>query len=509
MGEENSEVVLDLESDDPVIDNASLLYFDEKEPWKGTELALRLFLIKRGFSVPAQIPGHYLVANEDSENNSKVTIVEAPCEVQFKDEGQASRLLLSFKKYGHGQKICAVCIDLPLQIAAANGDKDAKWNTWKDNAASVKLDCIKSFKPLTRHDGNDMVKALAAWLKASSASNFYKEIGFKNLNDIRSFMSSRKYSSSMTRVCAAATLRVRKQVKAAAGGPKAGDKSKAAGTAEASEAEKAECNRQILAIEAVKAYLHSLEPFYGAPLGARLIECAIPPAAQDGSIDTEALVKMIESESIKDNADKLLAVVRKQDNLKLLDGGAAPRLSFASPFLVKPQKAPEAESSGGKEADAVAVDTDSESDSNSNSKKDNDEEPPAKDIAKEQESSETRRSGRKPKSLNMDSADTAAKPAPKEKKGKKEAKSDLGGKRKYEKTGMYSTDPHVRALARMKSSGYATLPSPAISSADGEALFTPPPGLLCICPCDLNLPQFKFVCACARRPKRHYSEAEG
>ena len=264
-----------------------------------------------------------------------VDTIVCPAIVSFTDEGVADVLCIAFKKDNHGTKIAAVCVDLPLQIAAKNGDKPAVWVAFKA-ASSVKMDVIKSFKPLERHDGSNQIKAFEEWLSKSPSPNPLRELGFKKLKDIRSYLAAGNFKNVVKKVCDATTVRLRKEVKQAAGGEKASKKaSKSAAAAEVTATELEEVERRVKEVDCARAHLMTLEPFYAAPLGARLIECAIPPANQDGTIDTAALEAMVTAESSKEICAKLLEVIRKQEIVKLLTEGKG-SVKYASPFLVKP-----------------------------------------------------------------------------------------------------------------------------------------------------------------------------
>ena len=177
---------------DLVVDNASIFYFDENDPFGSNEYLLRLFKLQRGYSIAAGIPGHYLNANSDPEQ-SAVDVIEAPCVLTFVDEGLPAKLCIAFRKYG-GTKICAKALEMPLQISAGGEDKEPKFYKWKE-AGSVKLDVIKSFIPLARSDGYNMVKNYETWIKKAPSPMCLSE----KLNCSRSKIFALGYRQAGTR----------------------------------------------------------------------------------------------------------------------------------------------------------------------------------------------------------------------------------------------------------------------------------------------------------------------
>ena len=105
-----------------------------------------------------------------------------------------------------------------------------------------------------------------------------------------------------------------------------------------------EVERRVKVIEVCRAHMQTLAPFYDAPIGARLIECALPPPEQDGAVDISALKGIIARESNEENKKKLFAVLEKQEIVRLVSAGEVGKLPFSSPFLVNP---PTAASSSG------------------------------------------------------------------------------------------------------------------------------------------------------------------
>ena len=328
---------------DLVVDNASIFYFDENDPFGSNEYLLRLFKLQRGYSIAAGIPGHYLNANSDPEQ-SAVDVIEAPCVLTFVDEGLPAKLCIAFRKYG-GTKICAKALEMPLQISAGGEDKEPKFYKWKE-AGSVKLDVIKSFIPLARSDGYNMVKNYETWIKKAPSPMPFREIKLLTLKDFRAWLSAGRYSSkNIDAVCNAATVRARKQVKEASGAESAAKRpSTSAAAQQAQSVELEEVERRVKVIEVCRAHMQTLAPFYDAPIGARLIECALPPPEQDGAVDISALKGIIARESNEENKKKLFAVLEKQEIVRLVSAGEVGKLPFSSPFLVNP---PTAASSSG------------------------------------------------------------------------------------------------------------------------------------------------------------------
>ena len=312
----------------------------------------------------------------------------------------------------------------------------------------------------------------------------------QKLKDNRSYLAAGNFKNVVKKVCDATTVRLRKEVKQAAGGEKASKKaSKSAAAAEVTATELEEVERRVKEVDCARAHLMTLEPFYAAPLGARLIECAIPPANQDGTIDTAALEAMVTAESSKEICAKLLEVIRKQEIVKLLTEGKG-SVKYASPFLVKPS--PETNEAETNEAEATAaakpadtVGNDVESDSESSS--DKDETPPAFDDGNEVDADDEpdaadSKTQRKTSRKRMQPTRLSDKmPPPISKAAKKEKKE--GKKRTYVRSGLYSRDALVQANARMRMSGVDS------DSSASPGVFTPTTGMHMPLPSpsDLNL----------------------
>ena len=116
MSDGDGAVTLQLDSNEHLVDHQGLIFFDENDPWSGNEFHIRLLVLPRGYSIPFGVPAHYLIM--ESEEATAVQVVDFPAVVKFKDETLPDRLCICVKKYWHGKKICAFCLDLPLQIAA-------------------------------------------------------------------------------------------------------------------------------------------------------------------------------------------------------------------------------------------------------------------------------------------------------------------------------------------------------------------------------------------------------
>ena len=468
------EIVLNHESTDFVADNASVFYFDEKDPYSGNEFLLRLFALVRGYSCPAGIPGHYLSAATTGEGeDSAVGVIEAPAIITFIDEGMPAKLCIAFRKY-NSTKICAKALDMPLQISGGAQEKFYKWK----EAGSVKLDVIKSFIPLARSDGYNMVKELASWIKSSPSSNPFRDLKLLSVKDIRAWLAAGRYSSkNVDLICNAAVLRARKQVKDASGAQRAEKRpATSAAAQEAQSVELQEVDRRVQLIEVCRAQMKTLSPFYDAPLGARLIECALPPAEQDGLLDISTLKTMIERESSQEIAKKLIEIVEKQEIVKIIAAGDGAKLPFASPFLALPAPAPAPAATSEEDPLAAArkdlsdSDSDDSDDSASNGSpsrarkhppKQRGPHPKAPEADPETGTRASKRSRAEPKRLDL-GGDTKGK---KEKVKEKEKKP----RRSYTKSGIYSKDPVRAAHARMQASGMGT------PSSESGGLHTPTP----------------------------------
>ena len=325
----SGEVVLSHSTAEYVVDNASIMYFNEADPTGGDEFLLRMFILRRGYSVPAGIPGHYLNSVPSADpDSSLIGVVELPAVVTFVDEGMPAKLCLAFRKYRNA-KICCKVLDMPLQLTSGDKETFVAWKT----AASVKLDVIKSFIPLARSDGYNQAKLISKWVKHSPSPCPFRNLKIDSLQAFRSWVAAGRYSKNIDCVCDDAILRLRKQAKDASGAKRAGEKSKSKATADATSAELPEVERRVKLVELARAHMKTLTPFYDAPIGARLIECVIPPPEQDGAIDTKALEEIIKNECSKENAMKLTAIVQKQAIVKLLVEGKGEEMPFASPFL--------------------------------------------------------------------------------------------------------------------------------------------------------------------------------
>ena len=461
------EVVIDHETTDYVVDNASIMYFNEADPTGGDEFLLRMFILRRGYSVPAGIPGHYLnsVTTMDPAD-SLIGVVELPAVVTFVDEGLPAKICLAFRKY-RNTKICCKVLDMPLQLTSGEKETFVAWKT----AASVKLNVIKSFIPLARSDGYNQTKMLAKWVKHSPSPCPFRNLKIDSLQAFRSWVAAGRYSKNIDYVCDDAILRIRKQAKDASGAKRAGDKSKSAATADATSAELPEVERRVKLVDLTRAHMKTLTPFYDAPVGARLIECVIPPPEQDGVVDTKALEDIIKNECSKENAMKLIAIVQKQAIVKLLSEGKGEEMPITSPFLLPPVEEVQPEASTSKDPLEEARrdlessgNSESESDdgtAKSKSKPEPTAEPKPTDEAADSETRKGKRSRAKPTRLDMDGAATKA--------GKKEKKPKIGATRSYVRSGLYSKDPMRATAARMRFSGIDT-PS---SESDSTRFFTP------------------------------------
>ena len=470
------EIVLNHESTDFVADNASIFYFDEKDPYSGNEYLLRLFALVRGYSCPAGIPGHYFnAATAGDGEDSTVGVIEAPAIITFIDEGMPAKLCIAFRKY-NSTKICAKALDMPLQISGGAQEKFYKWK----EAGSVKLDVIKSFIPLARSDGYNMVKELASWIKSSPSPNPFRDLKLLSVKDLRAWLAAGRYSSkNVDLICDAAVLRARKQVKDASGAQRAEKRpSNSAAAQEAQSVELQEVIRRVKLIEVCRAQMKTCAPFYDAPIGARLVECALPPAEQDGTLDISTLKAMIAKESKKEIAEKLFEIVEKQEILKIIAAGDGAKMPFASPFLALPEPAPAPAPAGtsGEVDPLEAARKDLTSDSDSDSDSDDSRPSPPKEPPKQTEPLPG--FGKAPAEADPQTGGRASKRARKEpkrldlggdKKEKKDKSKHEKPRRSYTKSGIYSKNPVVAAQARMQASGLST------PSSESGGLHTPTP----------------------------------
>lgn len=454
--------VVDMERYSYVFDWGSLVRVSSEDPVGGGAQGLRAFAIPTGFATHAGLPGHYII---NSASNLDAEVIELPAVVHMLDEGQAPLLATTFK-LASNDKIYILCVELPL---LKSSDKEGK-ETWVDDKTQklVKFELVRSFAPVKNRDGFPLAKHLEIWL--SRHSNTFGEIGVKSLSTARAWSKAGRFHTNLGMVIAAAENRVRQAAKGAAAPSKKsarpptkkGDKAAA---------EDDSVREKLALLNSVHNALKEAAPYYAAPLQSRLLHAALDPAEEGKELSLDGLVEIIKRDS--QHADSLLDLVKLAEVAKVLSGGKAAAPNVGTPLRVmakryedklKAAEVAAAEAAAEEAAPAAAM-------SRSNSLGDIEQIDNELEAAEEEgdgdqaaPSSRPKRARSAPEILSPEPSKTAKKPKKPEAGSRKSLNSGSTnsvepdddeerrrqGKRIYRKTGLFSKNPHVSAIARAK-----------------------------------------------------------
>lgn len=512
--------VVNVERYSYVFDWAALVRLSSEDPVGGGAQSLRAFAIPTGFATHAGLPGHYIV---NSASSLDASTIQLPAVVEMVDEGVAPLLATTFK-LASNDKIYILAVELPLLKSC---DKEGK-ESWVDDTTQklLKFELVKRFLPVKNRDGIPLAKHADIWL--SKHSNTFGDIAIKSISASRSWCASGRFRANLGLVISSAENRIRMAAKKASVQSKKTSRLPAKNPEKAA-AEEEHVKQKLALLESVHNALKEAAPYYSAPLQSRLLHAALEPAEEGKELNIDGLVQIIKRDS--QHADSLLNLVKLAEVAKLLSDGKAGAPPFGTPLRVttqryadKVQAAEAVEAAAAAEAAVEAADEAAQI-SRSNSLQDIVEIEKEVDAAEEEAdvdqgaSLRPKRSRAPPEILSPDGRKTAKKPKKAEESQKVQKSGSTNsaeaedssdeerrkqGKRVYRKTGLFSKNPHVAAIARAKLK--TDKPTAAVAG-------TPPPRLANSNLLNCSTAYTQLMVAhrdCWRRAREwHGSEAEG
>ena len=464
---------------------------DVDEFWFHT---LRIFGLRKGYTIDTDLPGHYLLNTFGlTEEEEAVQAYSLPALLHPIDAGQPALLGLRWKIAPNGN-IYAMCVPTDLKLAT-DVDAPDKY-IGEGDVMSRRLNLFKRIEYLENKDGNPLGKKFDSWCKDHSA--YFDDLKVKSLAASRAWLSYGNFVKQFDAVNLLAQFEIKKQVTVSCGGQVAAPPKKAAAKRKPADnpildpTAAVELKRRLLLLQQVTARFALAVKIAAVPVGNRFIEVELDPA-NEAALDDLQLMDLLKSKA-PHKATELFELLKNSDKFKLINEKKGDIDFSSSPLPHIPVVAAGAEG----EAEAEAAEA-----ANSESESELPEEGPAErrvskrpkttrslfdsPSAKARAERATAKAGLNEREKLAKAKPAAAPTATIELPESSDASScDKKERRKYIRSGLFSSDPVVAAAARAAQRGEKPEKPP-----EKPGVCTPPPAF------ELNS-AIELCCRCAQ-----------
>ena len=333
-------ITMDTDAYDYVLDKGTLVSATVNQHGFDGMCALRAFRLRKGFSVPANLPGHYFVNSSDINVADPASVADLPAIVHFKDSATAPALAL-YWKHGENGKLYLFTIPTAVKVSTNSETGQDKWVQEKDGTV-VKLEMVERLDAVENRDGQAIGKAVDEWLKSHSST--FRTLGINSLIDCRTWCQRMMEVDHHVHLVGLAAQRALRQTIADSVGVTSGEgdedqpakKARTSSAAEATltEAQEAAYKQRLPALKSAFRQLEMHVFYLKVPPSFRMIELDDLAVGKESYTDTE-IIEMVKGATSAQHEEKLIQVLKSTDKLRLLS-----ELEGKVDFTMSPFKAP-------------------------------------------------------------------------------------------------------------------------------------------------------------------------